>query len=184
MADTDISREEEADALEGTRGDESGEVGEALLDAWVNTSTSIINQRVVSLLTYKESLVCRELKRAGAVLGGKVAGMTATELCRATRMVKSQMNHILTSLEEKSVVVRNRSKKDKRRVEVLLDASPDGLYQRQHAQIVDIVNQFVAQMGVDKAWEATDILDELTEAANKVLPETTDSPCAPGAALA
>ena len=155
---------------------EGADIGEALLDAWVDASVSIINERIVTLLTYKESLVCRELKRAGAVLGGSVAGLTATELCQATRMVKSQMNHILTSLEEKRVVVRNRSEQDKRRIEVLLDASPDGIYQRQHDQLIDLVDRMAEKMGTERAWETTHDLSVLAEAADQVLLEGPSRP--------
>lgn len=155
---------------------EGEDIGEALLGAWVDASVSIINERIVTLLTYKESLVCRELKRAGAVVGGSVAGLTATELCRATRMVKSQMNHILTSLEEKRVVVRNRCEKDRRRIEVLLDASPDGLYQRQHDQLVALVDRMAEQLGTERAWETTQDLSELAGVADRVLSERLDAP--------
>ena len=155
---------------------EEEDIGEALLGAWVDASVSIINERIVTLLTYKESLVCRELKRAGAVLGGSVAGLTATELCQTTRMVKSQMNHILTSLEEKRVVVRSRSEKDRRRIEVLLDASPDGLYQRQHEQLVALVDRMAEQLGAERAWETTQDLNELAIVADRVLSERLDAP--------
>ena len=155
---------------------EEEDIGEALLGAWVDASVSIINERIVTLLTYKESLVCRELKRTGAVVGGSVAGLTATELCQATRMVKSQMNHILTSLEEKRVVVRSRSEKDRRRIEVLLDASPDGLYQRQHEQLVALVDRMAEQLGAERAWETTQDLNELAIVADRVLSERLDAP--------
>lgn len=148
-------------------------LSESLLDAWVATSISIINERVVSLLTYKESLVCRELKRAGAVVGGNSDGLTATELCGTTRIGKSQMNGILTSLEQKGVVVRTRSASDRRRIEVLLDASPKGLYGRQHAQIVEIVDEIAERLGLEKARETTSVLYELAEAAASILPSGT-----------
>ena len=160
----------------GDVSEKEGDVGEALLSAWVDASIAIINERIVALLTYKESLVCRELKRAGAVVGGSVAGLTATELCQTTRMVKSQMNHILTSLEEKHVVVRNRSEKDKRRIEVLLDASPDGLYQHQHDQLVAMVNRMASLMGTERAWETTQNMCELASVADWVLSERSDAP--------
>lgn len=152
-----------------SKSERTGDLNESLLDAWVRTSVSVVNERVVSLLTYKESLVCRELKLAGAVQGGDSQGMTATELCRATRMAKSQMNGILTSLEERGVVSRTRSESDHRRVEVLLDDSPDGLYQRQHTQLIDIVSCIVDKLGTERAWEATDTLNAVADAADAVL---------------
>lgn len=149
---------------------DAGEIGEALLDAWVNISISVVNERVVSLMTYKETLVCRELYQAGSVQGTDAPGLTATELCQATRMVKSQMNHILTSLEGLGAVTRERSRHDRRRVEVFLDASPEGLYLRQHRLLVDLVARIADQLGHERAWQTVAALTGLADAADEVLP--------------
>ena len=90
---------------------------EALLKTWLRLSTSIINNRLVSEMSYNESLVCSILysnTKAGIA-------MTATELCHFTKMLKSQMNRTLNSMEEKSFITRRRSESDKRLVFVTLN---------------------------------------------------------------
>ena len=151
------------------------ELGEELLDAWVDISISVINERLVTLLTYKEALVCNVLRRAGSVVGGEVAGLTATELCRATSMVKSQMNGVLTSLEEKRVIRRTRSARDRRRIEVLLDDAPDGLYRREHEALVALVDRIAERLGAEATAETVEVLNALAGAATTEINKQLDA---------
>ena len=151
------------------------ELGEELLDAWVDISISVINERLVTLLTYKEALVCNVLRRAGSVVGGTAAGLTATELCRATSMVKSQMNGVLTSLEEKRVIRRTRSTQDRRRIEVLLDDGPEGLYRRQHEMLVELVGRISERLGPDATAETVEVLNALAGAATTEINKQLDA---------
>ena len=141
-------------------------LGEELLDAWVDISISVINERLVTMLTYKEALVCNVLRRAGSVVGSDAPGLTATELCRATSMVKSQMNGILTSLEEKQVVRRTRSAQDRRRIEVLLDDGPNSLYRQQHEALLELVDRISRRLGADATAETIETLGTLAKAAD------------------
>ena len=151
------------------------ELGEELLDAWVDISISVINERLVTMLTYKEALVCNVLRRAGSVVGSDAPGLTATELCRATSMVKSQMNGILTSLEEKQVVRRARSAQDRRRIEVLLDDGPDNLYRRQHEALLELVDRISERLGADATAETIETLDKLADAAGTEITKRQDT---------
>ena len=141
------------------------ELGEELLDAWVDISISVINERLVTLLTYKEALVCNVLRRAASVVGGDAPGLTATELCRATSMVKSQMNGVLTSLEEKQVIRRTRSTRDRRRIEVLLNDDPESLYYQEHEALVALVDRIAERLGADATAETVEVLNTLAGAA-------------------
>ena len=70
-------------------------LNENLLNAWLRLSTSINNPRIVSEMTYNESLVCNILYNHSE------SEITATDLCNATKMLKSQMNRTLNQLEKK-----------------------------------------------------------------------------------
>ena len=104
---------------------------EALLKTWLRLSTSIINNRLVSEMSYNESLVCSILY-SHTKLG---ISMTATELCHFTKMLKSQMNRTLNLLEEKKLILRQRSDTDKRQVMILFNMEHAQAYENQHQKI-------------------------------------------------
>ena len=90
------------------------QLNEVLLGAWLRISTVINNSRLVSEMSYNESLICNILYRNATEHPEHT--MTATDLCAETRILKSQMNRILTQLEEKKLITRERSSEDKRKI--------------------------------------------------------------------
>ena len=95
------------------------DLSEALLSAWLHISTSVNNQRIVSKLSYNESLVCNLLYRNYRAEAAEP--MTATLLCQKTKMLKSQMNRTINQLEERGMIRRERSSVDKRVVHIRLN---------------------------------------------------------------
>ena len=89
---------------------------EELLAAWLRLGSIIDNQRLVSELPFNEAMVC------GLILRAQENGdaLTARDLCAQTRILKSQMNAILHSLEKKGFLQRKRSQKDLRQIELFL----------------------------------------------------------------
>ena len=69
-------------------------LNEELLEAWLRLSCVIDNQRLAADFPFNEALVCGLLSQGGC--------RTASELCARTRILKSQMNAILRSLEASS----------------------------------------------------------------------------------
>lgn len=120
---------------------------EELLEAWLRLTCVIDNQRLVSDLPFNEALVCGLLSRAQE-RGGC---LTASELCAQTRILKSQMNAILSSLEGKGVIVRRRAQDDRRRVELRL--LPQGLdrYQAAHRRVLALVDRLIERLGEETA---------------------------------
>ena len=69
--------------------------GDRLLAAWLSLTSTLWNKRLVSTLTYNEAHVLGILLRAEDT--ARVC--TATTLIAQTRLLKSQMNKLLTTLE-------------------------------------------------------------------------------------
>ena len=69
-------------------------ISEELLSAWLRLSNVINNQRLVEGQSFNQAQVCGLLARAQE----KGRSLTAGDLCRETRILKSQMNAILSSL--------------------------------------------------------------------------------------
>ena len=75
------------------------QLGEDIIAAWMQLIAAIGDRWVVSGLSFNEALVCNLLSRRREDGGC----LTASELCAKTKILKSQMNAILRSLEEKSL---------------------------------------------------------------------------------
>lgn len=75
------------------------------------STSTLWNKRLVSTLTYNEAHVLGILLRAEDT--GRAC--TATTLIAQTRLLKSQMNKVLTTLEGKGFLLRMRSEADQTR---------------------------------------------------------------------
>ena len=138
---------------------------EALLKTWLRLSTSIINNRIVSEMSYNESLICNILypsTKAGIA-------MTATELCRFTKMLKSQMNRTLNLLEEKKLILRERSASDKRQVMILFNMEHAQAYEKQHQDILKIVDHVISQLSPQETKLAISLFAKIADIADGIL---------------
>ena len=75
---------------------------EDVLNAWLRLTTTVNNVRLAGELPYYELLICGILYRNQK--SGAPGSLTATELCGETRMLKSQMNRTLNSMEKKGLI--------------------------------------------------------------------------------
>lgn len=145
---------------------EKNQLNEKLLNAWLRISTSVNNDRVVTELSYNESLICNVLYQNQQK--EEPAQLTATDICHATNMLKSQANRTLNQLEEKGIITRLRSSDDKRQVYIALSQEKDGAYERQHAKILDIVDHIIEKLGIERAQEATALLNDISDIADRL----------------
>lgn len=150
---------------------------EELLDIWLRLTSVIDNQRLAAShavpagerpLSFNEAVVCGLLARAQAA----DRSVTASDLCRHTRILKSQMNAILTSLERKGLICRKRSRTDRRQMELYLLPEGQRRYQEGHRQVRELVGRLVREMGEERVREllpllrqAADIFDNMQQEA-------------------
>lgn len=138
---------------------------EALLGAWLRLSTSVINSRIVSEMSYNESLICGILYKTSKL--GR--SMTATDLCQTTHILKSQMNRTLNQLEEKGVIRRERSATDKRQVLITFDLEHAQQYEKQHKDILKIIDYIIEELGAEDTAQAIRILNRISDVADTIL---------------
>lgn len=143
-----------------------GYAGEQLLDAWLNLTSTLWNTRIVSSLPYNEAHVMGILLRRST----KDAPMTATDLIRRTRLLKSQMNKILTRLEALGYITRVRSVQDKRMIHVLLTEEGKTAYLKEHEGVEAILGQLVSRIGADRALSVAKDLREITDELDSIVP--------------
>ena len=145
------------------------QLNEELLNAWLRVSTSIVNSRIVSELTYNETLVCNALYRYG--LEKRSKPLTATDLCGMTNMLKSQMNRTLNLLEGRGLITRQRSTEDKRQVFVFFNADKSEAYEIQHSRILKLLDEIIKELGEKKAEEVVQSLMRIAQIADGILKE-------------
>ena len=142
-------------------------MNEKVLNAWLRLSTTICNERIVSELPYNESLVCGILHENA--VEHPEEKITATDLCEKTNMQKSLMNRTLNSLEEKELIFRKLYEKDKRQVFVSMNMENAEVYERQHKNILRVVDEIVEKVGKEKADEIISLFTLISNKAKEVI---------------
>lgn len=140
---------------------------EEILNAWLNLSKSVNNERLVSGMTYNESLICNYLYRT--LSHNPDQEVTATDLCQETKMLKSQMNRTLTDMEERKLILRKRSNIDKRRICIQLNPEQSRIYKAQHVEILRLIQSIVDELGEEKALQAKDLFNTIADIAGRIL---------------
>ena len=128
------------------------DAGERLLSAWLTLSSTLWNERIVTGMTFNEAFVCNLLSRQDAA-----QPLTATDLCQRTKLLKSQMNKVLSEMERKGYIQRIRSEKD-----------GQAAYAKEHSGISAILHHLVEDLGEEKALHAADIVEEITQSLKKI----------------
>ncbi|MDO4323265.1 MAG: MarR family transcriptional regulator [Lachnospiraceae bacterium] len=123
------------------------ELSEALLDGWLSMSMSIWNERLVTAMTYNESMVCNQLYKQRC---RQAEPLTATDLCARLQIRKPQMNVILNRLEKTGMIERVRSLTDKRNVHILLTEKGVPIYEKAHREILRLPEAVINRLGEEK----------------------------------
>ena len=72
-------------------------------------------------------------------------------------MQKSLMNRTLNSLEEKQLIKKERSEKDKREIVIQLVNNPNSLFMKQHTSTLAYVDKIIGHLG-EKSEEIINIM--------------------------
>lgn len=132
---------------------------EELLHAWMQMSVFIRGNRLLTDFSFNEIMICGLLFRqqeSGAT------PLTATELGEQTNLLKSQINHILTQMEQRGWIERIRSTSDKRVIYVHLSELGRESYLKEHANVLKILNTVHRELGSEKTLELTTLLNQAT----------------------
>ena len=140
--------------------------GDKLLDAWLNLTSTLWNTRLVTSMTFNEAHVLGILMRRDS----GTSPMTATDLIRRTRLLKSQMNKILTSLEKQGFISRTRASADKRMIHIHLTQEGRDAYLAQHKGVEIILARLIGQFGEERALAVAKDLSEITAILDDIVP--------------
>ena len=138
------------------------EIQETLLLAWLEMTMSVRGNRFLSDFSLNEIMICNLLIRQQET---NQPPLTATELCTRTHLLKSQMNHILTNMEARHLIQRERGDTDKRMVYVHLREEALSLYQQEHEHILQILETVCTSLGYENAQTLADLMQKASVAA-------------------
>ena len=141
--------------------------GDCLLEAWLSLTSTLWNTRLVSSMSFNECHILGILLRHGE----HAQPQTATGLITLTHMLKSQMNKVLTTLEHKGFITRERAQSDRRRVYIRLTEAGRAAYIREHAHIDAVLRKVVERIGESKALTVAQDLKTVTGILDGILAE-------------
>ena len=79
------------------------------------------------------------------------------------------MNRTLNSMEKKGLIFRRRSEKDKRQVYVSMNMENAEVYERQHKNILKVVDSMLEKVGKEKAEEIIQLFTLISNKAKEVI---------------
>lgn len=159
-----------ADESVGSEADESasdGTTAEDLLYAWLRFTTSVKTERVLQGFPFREVMVYGCLHRIEQEEPD--ACVSATRLCNELRIQKPQMAILLSRMEEKGLIKRERSQTDRRVVHVSLTGASLPLYEEEHRRVMQVVTDVAERYGMDRLGDLVKTFDELSEIAGEVI---------------
>lgn len=142
-------------------------LGETLLRVWLELAATIGSREMVAGMTYNEAVVCNLISHRMDI--DPEHPMTATELCEKIKVRKSQMNQILTSLENRGYLSRIRNETDRRQVNLTLTPAGQEAYYAAHRGARELLTAVVARMGHDAAQELVNYLEIANATVQEVL---------------
>ena len=146
--------------------DISEKMMEDLLGAWMGMSIGIKGNRILRDLSFNEMVILRLLYQA------RQAGqdITATDICRQTRLLKSQVNKLISDMEKRGLLYRHRDLEDKRRVFIRMKDEKLDVYLKEHAHVMTIMEQICEKLNrqeveilIEKMGKVVAVMDEIFE---------------------
>ena len=134
-------------------------IQEELLHAWMQMSVFVRGNRLLADFSFNEIMICGLLYRCQE---NGTKPLTATELGEQTNLLKSQINHILTQMEQRGWIERIRSTSDKRVIYVHLSELGRESYLKEHAKVLEILNIVLRELGSEKTQELATLLNQAT----------------------
>ena len=146
-------------AAESSRSAEREQLNEDIVLSWVHLSAILKNSRVTNGLAYNEAVVMLLLYNEYRASGKGI--LPFSRIVEETRMLKSQANRTVASLEEKGFVTKLCGSRDKRAVYV--SASPDCMdkFLAVHSQSLALANGICNIIGEEDARVFVRIVEKI-----------------------
>lgn len=136
---------------------------EALLHAWMDMNVRIRGNRLLRKLSFNEMMVMSILYRHHDV----EEAMTATELGAHMRLLKSEMNKLLSSMEQRKLILRSASTRDRRKIELHINPAMLSLYLEEHERVMRYLDRIERTIGHEEVAHLALLLQQATQAVDE-----------------
>lgn len=144
------------------------QICEDLISSWLFLSSSVRSDRLVQNMTFREICVCHLLyESASKSKEDEESGVTATDVCNFTGMLKSQTNKVINDMEKNGLLIRIRSQKDRRNIYLKLSEKGTQVYLEEHNRIVARLGKVTEDLGEKKMKEISEAMNTVGEAIMK-----------------
>lgn len=133
---------------------------ECFIDAWIQLTTVLNNNRMIEGMPYNEAIICRYL------LAHEDEDVTATDLCTHFRMQKSQMNRTIAIMLEKQLIYRERSDNDKRLIFIRINKKQLDEYYTAHESVLNLVDHITDTLGAKRCDQVFKLFDMISASAS------------------
>lgn len=131
-------------------------LSEDVLSAWMRANFTISNRRFTNEMPYNEAAVCKILWEAQQEI-------TAKALCEQMRVLKSQMNAILSAMRSKGIIEKQRASHDKRKVYIRLTAAGRQAFLAEHRKNIALIERLIADVGPERARCTAEVLNQASD---------------------
>lgn len=143
-------------------------LSEELLEAWLKLILNIRGNRALNQLTFNQMAICHFVAKHEAA--GETDGVSQSNLCKETKLLKSQMNKELSDLEKMGILKRQPNPNDKRCT--LVSFADRSIYQDEHDHVLKLFGVVVEYMGTDPSHTLAIGMDRATDIAKQVIDNT------------
>lgn len=127
-----------------------------LLIAWMKMSIWIKGNRLLENFSFNEMLICNYIAQNKDV--------TAKDLCENTQLLKSQMNRILTAMETKGIIYKEKCATDKRKTYIQFTKKGFEVYLKEHEYVLSIVNKITDSLGPESTQNLASLMSKAIDA--------------------
>ena len=142
------------------------QLSEELIRIWLRISGVMKNNRLIASMTFNEIYVCNILyqqKQSNSAL------LTATDVGLKMKLLKSQMNKVLNSLEKRGILRRFRSTEDKRKIYLELVDENISIYLEEHERVLKMLEQLILTLGEEKIQQVITLMTEVTDSMEMII---------------
>ena len=138
------------------------ELIEPLLGAWIRLNNSVKGNRFLSGISYHQMIV---LKIIGRDLS---ACVTAADIGRETKLLKSQVNAILHDMEQDGLIEREHAELDGRKIRIKATEKGQKTYEEHHVKIRHTVAAITSALSDEDIIKLTALLTAVVDKADAI----------------
>ena len=137
---------------------------EQLLKSWMALSGVLRNERLVTGFTFREISICEFIYKAD-----KDSIVTPSDITEYTGMLKSQTHKVLSDLEAKGYITREKNPDDRRQTILKLTDEGKKSYLKEHKEVIKLLDRVTVGMSDAKVKNLCQGINEITASLRSII---------------